>query len=127
MTRVLVPLDGSDFSASIIPDAIRLAGPAGELVLVRDASLHVHDDLDYMSEVESVAASESYLEGIAAGLRETGISVRTETLVLGDPASAVDTAAKLFEVDAIACATHARAGWQSLIHPSIAWRALANS
>jgi nucleotide-binding universal stress UspA family protein len=37
MRRVLVPLDGSDLAASILPDARRLAGSGGELVLVRDA------------------------------------------------------------------------------------------
>ena len=37
--RVLVPLDGSELAASILPDARRAAGRDGELVLVRDATL----------------------------------------------------------------------------------------
>ena len=33
MRRVLVPLDGTDLAASILPDARRLAGARGQLVL----------------------------------------------------------------------------------------------
>jgi hypothetical protein len=36
MRRVLVPLDGSSLSASILPDAKQLAGEGGELILIRD-------------------------------------------------------------------------------------------
>ena len=127
MNRVLVPLDGSDFAASILPDAKRLAGDSGELILVRDATTSSHDDLDTNPEAQSIRASEDYLHTTAVALRTMGATVRTETFVLGDPATAIDEAAARFEVDAIACATHGRSGWQSVVHPSIAWKVLAHS
>jgi nucleotide-binding universal stress UspA family protein len=37
MRRVLVPIDGTERSASILPDARRLAGSDGTIILVRDA------------------------------------------------------------------------------------------
>ncbi len=36
MKRVLVPLDGTRLAESILPDARRLAGPEGTLILIRD-------------------------------------------------------------------------------------------
>lgn len=127
MARVLVALDGSDFASSILPDAIRMAGARGELVLIQDASRPVHDDLDESPEMQAVETSQRYLAGMADKLRSDEVSVRTETFVMTDPAAAIAEAAKLYEVDFVACATHGRSGWQSILHPSISWKALAYS
>ena len=43
MRRVLVPLDGTKLPTSILPDARRLAGPDGELVLFHGVSSAVYD------------------------------------------------------------------------------------
>jgi K+-sensing histidine kinase KdpD len=109
MRRVLVPLDGSDLAASMLPDARRLAGSDGELVLVRDA-----DDKPHYSEA-TAAAPLNYLEEVAEILRAEGVSVRIRKLTGGDIASAIDTAAKAFNVDMIAVATHGRHGVRRLL------------
>jgi hypothetical protein len=90
--RVHVPLDGSDRAASIIPDAVRLAGSEGELVLMRVVGLGgVHDE---------------YPGGVAQPLETKGVSVQSHTLINDDVAQAIDTAISAFEIVMIACVTH---------------------
>ena len=83
MRRVLVPLDGSDLAASIVPEALRVAGSQGELVLIRVVS---------RDEDRGVLASDEYLAGLAQSLRTKGVSTQTATLVNGDVAQAIDEA-----------------------------------
>lgn len=122
MRRVLVPLDGSDLAASIIPDAVRLAGSEGELVLMRVVGLGgVHD------EHQAVEASDEYLGGLAQPLRTRGMSVQSHTLISDDVAQAIDTAISAFEIVMIACVTHGRSPLHRLVRGSVAWSALAHS
>jgi nucleotide-binding universal stress UspA family protein len=128
MPRVLVPLDGSDESAAILPDAVRLAGVDGEIILIHDVNRPVrvaHDEIS--PEARAVETSGSYLEGVRTDLALKGANARTETFVMSDAAYAIDEAARMFEVDMVACATHARSGWDRILHPSVAWKALAHS
>jgi nucleotide-binding universal stress UspA family protein len=122
MKRVLVPLDGSALAETIIPDACRLAGPDGELVLVRE--LTQNDEKDGASRIDAV---EAYLDGMSASLRGSGMSVSCHSLVMGDPAAAIDEAARMDNVDAIALATHGRRPLGRLVRGGVAWRALAHS
>jgi nucleotide-binding universal stress UspA family protein len=122
MRRVLVPLDGSDLAASIIPDAVRLAGRNGELVLMRAVS---RDGVE--GEHRAVQASDEYLAGLVQPLRTKGVSVQTETLVKDDVAHAINAAITTFGIAMIACATHGRSPLHRLIRGSIAWSALAHS
>jgi len=128
MKRVLVPLDGSKAAESVIPEAIRLAGHQGELILMHDVARiedesSPDDSPDYRAEQES----ERYLAQLAAKVRQVGARVRTETFVWENPASAIDEAARMFEVDFIACHTQARSGLRRVLRPSIAWEVLAHS
>lgn len=128
MRRVLVPLDGSEFAETIIPDARRLAGPDGELVLVREASWPIlHRDIIVDSSMLAVEDAECYLQREAEKLRAEGVSVRTQSLIVVHAASAIDEAVRIFKADMIAIATHGRGPLGRLLHGSTAWRALAHS
>jgi len=121
MRRVLVPLDGTDLAAAILPDAFRLAGHDGELILIR----HVADVHDGGHSV--VDAAQLYLNTVAQTLRAEGIHVRTQPLVSEDAAVAIDEAAQRFNADMIAVATHGRTAAERWHEGSIAWRALLRS
>ncbi|HLJ67114.1 MAG TPA: universal stress protein [Chloroflexota bacterium] len=128
MRRILVPLDGSTLSAAIIPDARRLAGRDGELILVQDV-WRTRSDFEPGTHTTPLALDRAaeYLESIADRLRAEGVKVRTETLVIMDRARGIDDAARIFKVDMIACATHARTGLSRMVRGSIAWDAMAHS
>jgi nucleotide-binding universal stress UspA family protein len=128
MRRVLVPLDGSKFAEAVISDARRLSGKDGELILVREASRPIRQrDIFVDTSALAVEDAEWYLEREAETLRDEGISVRTQSLILANAASAIDEAVKIFHADMIAIATHGRALPARLVHGSTAWRALAHS
>lgn len=128
MRRVLVPLDGSVEAEKIFPDARRLAGPDGELILVREASLPVRvRDMFADATTDAIEDAEWYLEHEAEKLRDDGVRVRTQWFVLADAASAIDEAARLFEANMIAIATHGRGPVSRLVRGGVAWRALAHS
>lgn len=128
MKRILVPLDGSDPSSSIIADARRLAGPDGELILVQDI-LHAirNPETGERSERYAIDRCFDYLDALAVDLRAQGVKVRVDTLVIADTAVAIDEAARIFNVDLIACATHGRSPLGRLVRGGVAWRAVANS
>jgi nucleotide-binding universal stress UspA family protein len=128
MRRVLVPLDGSEFAEAIIPDARRLAGTDGELILVREASWPIlQRDIFVDASMLAVEDAEWYLEHEAEKLRADGVSVRTQSLIMANAAAAIDSAVKIFNADMIAIATHGRGPLGRLAHGSTAWRALAHS
>jgi nucleotide-binding universal stress UspA family protein len=128
MDRVLVPLDGTDLAASILPDALRLVGETGELLLVRDASHPAHDtSMGIYGQRPAIEASELYLGGIAHILRKHGGVVRTRTFAMGNAARSVEEAVAVFKPDIIACATHGRSGVQRLLYGSMAHRILTHS
>lgn len=128
MRRVLVPLDGTTLAASILPDARRLAGPNGELILIRDTSGMSHQGFTYLSEErEAVNACREYLLSVADELAKDGARVQVQPMVIGNAALAIDEAVTIFKVDMIAAATHGRNLTQRLLWGSVAWNALAHS
>lgn len=128
MRRVLVPLDGSPWAESILPDARRLAGPDGELILVREESSNRYDGASGTSTDRPAAEEvETYLARLAAALRTERVRVRVERLSGYDAAVAIDAAAIRFKVDMIACATHGRSPYGRMLWGNVAWRALTRS
>lgn len=128
MRNVLVPLDGTDLAAAILPDARRLAGQNGELVLVRHVADGQADGFDpQRTRQMEVDAAQLYLSTVAQALRAEGMQVRTQPLVSRDAAVAIDEAAQLFGADVIAVATHGRSAAERWHSGSIAWRALLRS
>lgn len=128
MRRVIVPLDGTEYAAAILPDARRLAGPRGELILIHDATVIPYSGFTYLDEQEqAVEASDVYLQGLAEALRADGVTVQTQTTLAGNAALAIEEATKYFHPDMVALATRARSGAARVLHGSIAWRTLAHS
>jgi nucleotide-binding universal stress UspA family protein len=106
--RVLVPLDGSAHSETILGPAAELAdGLKADLLLVRVA--------DHRADVET----REYLERAANALRS---DLRTvNSLVLeGKPAAAIVRAAQDEHASAVAMATHGRTGLARLVMGSVA-------
>jgi nucleotide-binding universal stress UspA family protein len=132
MRRILVPLDGSEFAQSIIPDARRYAGSSGTLVLVRDVPVLSNAFVGFDSraaayaEEAGVEIARHYLERQAESLRHQGVDVEVATYS-GIAASAIDESADDFHVDLIALATHARHGLGRMIWGSVGWQALVHS
>jgi nucleotide-binding universal stress UspA family protein len=120
--RVLVVLDGSPLAESILPDARQLAGPRGELILVEDTQTRIYADY-----TEALHQHGDYLQAQARLLRADGFTVATHPLEWNDVALAIDEAARVLNVDFIACATHGRGPLGRLIHGSVAWRAVLHS
>lgn len=127
MRRVVVPLDGTDVAESILPDARRVAGSKGELILIHDASVLPYYGVSYLEhQRQAVAASHEYLDAVAQKLQGEGLIVQTQTTFMGDAAIAIDEAVRMFGADMVAAATHARGPFSRLFRRSVAWRALAN-
>jgi nucleotide-binding universal stress UspA family protein len=124
MRRVLVPLDGTEPAASILPDARRLAGPDGQLLLIRDVS--VASDHSFQS-MHAMHASMDDLQTAAQALRADGVSVEVRSFVTGSVAFTIDQAVMFMEADMVALATYGRSLMQRHFWGSIAWQALANS
>jgi nucleotide-binding universal stress UspA family protein len=122
MRRVLVPLDGTDLAEAVLPDARRLAGPDGEIVLIRNVSVTVQDRPE-----ADLETAEEYLNAVAQPLRAEGVAVEVHALAMGDAASAIDQTAQSLDVDMIALATHGRDPAQRLRLGSVAWRVLLRS
>lgn len=128
MRRVLVPLDGSALATRILPDAERLAGKDGEIVLMHDID---HPSSAFANRANHTPnptdAAQEYLEAQAEPLRAHGMTVEVHTVVLNDVSASIDEAARLFKADVIACATHGRTPVRRLVRGGVAWRALAHS
>jgi nucleotide-binding universal stress UspA family protein len=128
MRRILVPLDGSALAESILPDALRLASPDGELVLMRDVSQpEIDDPTGKFSERAAFDQAKDYLENLALRLHSDGVAVRAQTMVMGSPSAAIDEAIRLVKPDMVGCATHGRTPLGRLLRGSVVWHALTHS
>lgn len=126
MRRVLVPLDGTELSASILSDARRIAGPDGTLVLVRDAGATVYGSNTLIG-ISELQEADEQLEALSDTLRGEGVNTEAHTLVLVNAADAIDTAAGAYRADMVACATHGRTFMGRVFRGGVAWKALAHS
>lgn len=110
--RVLVPLDGSDMAAQVLPHVRALATVFGSRVTLMRATA---DDVPN----EDIGPGPDFLAFASADLASTGIV--TDTLVVqGRPADAIlDTAAQQ-SVDLIAMCTHGRGGIRRFVLGSVA-------
>jgi nucleotide-binding universal stress UspA family protein len=128
MTRVLVPLDGTSFSARILPDARRVAGAEGELVLIHDTSLGSYSVLpDTHSASLTPDEAQNYLEELSRQLENEGVKTEIHQTNLYDVSRAIDLAAQVFKADIVAIATHGHGPLGRLAHGSTAWHAVAHS
>lgn len=121
MQRILVPLDGSPLAERALPYAETLARRTGaRLVLLRTVEAHA---LTVRGRSEARGAlmieAETYLDGVAARLRERGFSV---DLVLsdGNAAEEIEEEIVLRAIDLVVMATHGRSGLGRWVYGSVA-------
>ena len=112
LERILVPLDGSAHSESVLPFVEDLAGQLGASLVLQQAVLPVTLFAgEYIPPTESLqepaASAHEYLGRIAARERSLGIAADVEVDV-GASADAILHAAKRSGADVIALSTH---GW----------------
>jgi len=124
--RVLVALDGSRFSETMLRFVLEIAGPLAMTVLllrvVEPLTPMIADDI-YRPTREDVEArrhdAEEYLAPIAAALRARGVKTAWQVRH-GRPAEEILAAAADSGVDMIAMATHGRTGVGRLLFGSVA-------
>lgn len=133
ITKILVPLDGSELSAEILPVVERLAGPLDLSI----ALLHVVEPLSRsaMAEaaplVEEVIAfrqsdAEGYLAKVADSLKTKGLRIRHSVRV-GTVVDMIQEYAREEGSGLIAMTTHGRTGLGRLFFGSVAERVLRAS
>lgn len=126
LARILVPLDGSETSESVLPHAIRMARLTdAELVLARIAvapfevavTIGTEALSGYLERVRQDA--DAYLENI----RETlplDVPVRWTTAIADRATDGILYCAREQNADMIAMATHGRSGWARIAMGSVA-------
>lgn len=128
--HVLVTLDGSPRSETVIPHASAIAqSMSAELTLVRIVDAVSSDWSERGALGKSNATTpgsslffdqaQAYLERVAALVRADGVTVHT-IVKQGAPAKQIVAAAKEVDADAIAMATHSRRGVSRLMFGSVA-------
>lgn len=128
MRRILVPLDGSYLAEQVLPDARRLAGPDGELVLFRDVNWVRYDaETAHYNYHQALVEAKRYLDKLATKLRRQGVKVSMHRQTELDVAWSIDEAAREFGVDMIACATHGRGPFARFLSGGVVWKALTHS
>ncbi len=126
--RILVPLDGSALSETILPFVERIAGPLdSEVILLTVVNLNLGasvatapagiippEDL-LVRKMKTLAG----LSPIKERLEAKGLRVRT-LVTVGDPAEEIRRVALLEGADLIAMSTHGRGGLERLMFGSVA-------
>jgi nucleotide-binding universal stress UspA family protein len=124
--RAVVPLDGSDLSAAILPFITQIAGPLDmEVVLLRvvepepplaiESSRHIE-----VEDVEGrLADARAYLGPFVQELAAQGIRALMQ-VCRGDPVTEIVACTKATDADLIAMTTHGRSGLDRLLFGSVA-------
>jgi len=151
--KILVPLDGSDFSRQIVPLLCRLCDPAKDTMIL----LRVAEPVESIIGAPPKAVSTAWMEPLhtsawdieysqhpiyASQLEQNERSVLEQELLLdrqmlkaagfyvsldirfGDPAEEIAAVVQQRSVDLVAMATHGRTGLQHLLMGSVAQRVL---
>ena len=121
--KILVPLDGSDLAEAALETAINILNeqPGTTLVLLRATESPRPPKAESTTEqARALREAESYLNGVAAGLRECGISRVKTTVWSGPAAPTIVEAAEVEKADLIVLGSHGRGGVGPLIFGSVA-------
>jgi nucleotide-binding universal stress UspA family protein len=130
LKRILITLDGSDFSERALEPAFQIAQLfQAQVVLLRvlapDPIAMVagagpqYLDLHGMREQRERAEAESYLHGIRGQWSHTGVPIETRVSV-GAPPEMILKAADGANADLIAMSTHGRSGLDRFLYGSVA-------
>ena len=123
--NILVPLDGSRLSESVLKHAIDLADDSSRITLLRVvASAIVPDEFVADSQAEQLIRNRielalEYLDEVAAELRAEGHQVATDVVVANGPATAILSYASAESTDIICMATQAHSGMRRLLLGSV--------
>lgn len=120
--RILVPVENSEYDATILEHITRLAKLCGSTVVI----IHVADgwvarnirQLD-LRESEEMKEDLAYIERLATSLQEQGIAAEA-VLASGDPGTEISAAADREKCDLIAMTTHGHRLLNDLLRGSVA-------
>jgi nucleotide-binding universal stress UspA family protein len=129
--RILVPLDGSSLATDVLPATADLATTFGgaEIVLlaVVEPGMGLYPGAALQGVPDSVRAkaqAAAYLKSVAREMGASAPGPLISRVVYGDAATMIASVAQAADVDAIAIATHGRAGVARLVLGSVATRTL---
>jgi nucleotide-binding universal stress UspA family protein len=132
--RIMVLLDGSAHSESVLPHAQDLAAKEGaELILLRVVDTLLAPNampyadiyrLDQAAIVKARAAAHEYLDAHAERLRAAGLTVTAQVTQDDEPWRAILAAAEANNVDLIAMATRGQGGLKKIVLGSTADKVL---
>lgn len=125
--RILVALDGSTISESVLAPAAILAKRCdAEVVLARSILAPAPSERGHPIPPTAMCEAQTYLENLASCLRGDGLSVQT-ALPLRAPAEGILEQVEALHIDLLVMATHGRGSLYTLVHPSITWQVLTRS
>ncbi|APV44035.1 Nucleotide-binding universal stress protein, UspA family [Dehalogenimonas formicexedens] len=132
--RVMVPLDGSDVSESIIPQVVSVTKPSNATVVLFQAHAPIEPSIrevmgeDIAVKLDTVTREEAqgYLDKIAGDLANQGIKAEI-VLGKGKASDAIIQYATTHAVDLIIMATHGRSGISRWAFGSVAEKVLRQS
>lgn len=115
VSRILVPLDGSQESASIVPAVVDFARTHRSKVVLFHDEVGLNED-----EFNSPSSSAiDYIEKIRNNIEQQGIDVSFETSCHVDPVKEIVNKVDELEADMVAMATHGRTGLSRLMFGSV--------
>lgn len=120
--RILVPVENSEYDATILEHVTRLAKLCGSSIVI----IHVADgwvarnirQLD-LRESEEMKEDLEYIERLATSMQEQGLSAEA-VLASGDPGQEISAAAERERCDLIAMTTHGHKLLNDLLRGSVA-------
>lgn len=115
--RVLVPLDGSELSVSVLQRLGPFLKQGAHLRLLRVADLSERD-LYFVSDPSRLEAALAELEQELEPITLPGVTLDREVLQ-GDPRQVILHQAEALKCDLIAMSTHGRGGWKHLLLGSV--------
>lgn len=135
--RVLIPLDGTELSESVLEHAVdfgTLFKTAFHLVRIVPYPMQFSSpylphtmQMNQQFVTEARNAAQAYLEGHADGLRERGLVAETGVVVVAQPGHGILAEVEDTRCDLIAMATHGRAGLTRAILGSTADKVVRGS
>src|SRR5579859_1996048 len=111
LSKILVPLDGSELAERALSDATALSIPtAARLILMRAVVAHTLPGVDARAaQVDALEEADGYLREVAAGLRQRGFECEIATPYGSAPDWILEDAS-VRHADMIVMSTHSRSG-----------------
>lgn len=126
--KILVPLDGSQFSERALPSAMDLAQSDDakvHLFTVIDGHLEsAFEEIGQAEHLEAIDAARAHLSGQAAEVADHGISTTTTMVKSRNAAEAIVREAEAVGADLIVMTTHGRSGLRRWMLGSVAEKVL---